>query len=327
MHEGHYFVPPPYEGVTTMLRRKTLPTRQPGRWTRRDGRLILSTHLGSDEPAYDADNPILRGGQPVEEKAYLTDAFTREAADFIDRNSDRPFFLYLAFNAVHSPLQGADRWMKKFDHIEDVHRRIFAAMLASMDEGVGRVLDKLREEHLEENTLVFFISDNGGPTKELTSSNAPLRGGKGQTWEGGIRVPFLLQWKGTLPAGTEYHRPVISLDVFGTSADVAQAPLPKNRSIDGVSLLPFLLDTQPGDPHADLFWRLGRRAALRQGDWKIVRSPARRSPDPKWQLYNLADDISESNDLAGRQPEQLEKLVARFEQLNAHMIDPIWSPR
>lgn len=165
----------------------------------------------------------MRGGQPVEEKEYLTDAFTREAVDFIDRNSDRPFFLYLAYNAVHSPLQGANRYMTQFGHIEDVHRRIFAAMLANLDDSVGEVLAKLRQEKLEEHTLIFFISNNGGPTRELTSSNVPLRGGKGQTYEGGIRVPFLLQWKGELPAGTEYHRPVTSLDVFGTATEVAHA--------------------------------------------------------------------------------------------------------
>lgn len=327
MHEGHYFVPPPYDGVTTMLRRRMLPTFQKGRWTRRDGKLILTTHMKHDEPAYDADNPILRGGQPVEEKEYLTDAFTREAVDFIDRNSDRPFFLYLAYNAVHSPLQGADRYMKKFEHIEDVHRRIFAAMLANLDDSVGEVLTKLREEKLEDNTLIFFISDNGGPTRELTSSNAPLRGGKGQTYEGGIRVPFLLQWKGELPAGTEYHRPVTSLDVFGTAAEVAHARLPKKRSIDGVNLLPYLKGEEKGDPHADLFWRLGKRAALRQGDWKITRSSPWMNAAPKWELYNLAEDTAETTDLAKSHPEQLKKLVARFDELNSEMIDPIWSPR
>ncbi len=221
-HEGHFFVPPPYDGVTTMLRRKTLPGGGKGRWTARDGKLVYSTHMGHDEPAYDANNPLVRGGQPVAEQAYLTDALTREAVDFIDRHREQPFFLYLAYNAVHSPLQGADAYMQQFSHIEDVHRRIFAAMLANLDHSVGRVLAKLREAGVEEQTLIFFLSDNGGPTRELTSSNLPLRGGKGDVFEGGIRVPFLMQWKGSLAAGRVEPRAVISLDIFATAAAAAR---------------------------------------------------------------------------------------------------------
>ncbi|MGZ0166162.1 MAG: sulfatase-like hydrolase/transferase, partial [Planctomycetales bacterium] len=294
MHEGHYFVPPPYDGVTTMLRRRALPTRESGRWTSRDGRMVLSTHMGYDEPAYDADNPILRGSQPVVEHEYLTNALTREAVDFIDRNHDRPFFLYLSYNAVHSPLQGADSYMKKFSSIEDVHRRIFAAMLANMDDSVGSVLNSLKKNGLDENTLVFFISDNGGPTRELTSSNAPLRGEKGSVYEGGIRVPFMLKWPGKLKAGREYHKPVVSLDVFGTAAAVAEAPIPKNRPIDGVNLLPFLTTASDESPHNELFWRVGTKAAIRSGDWKLLRNPGRRQKNAEWELYNLKDDIGET---------------------------------
>ena len=156
--------------MTTWLRRKSLPGNQRGRFTSTDGKLIYSTHMGYNEPAYDANNPIVRGGQPVEEKAHLTDAFTREARDFIGRHRDKPFFLYLAYNAVHSPLQGADAYM--VEHIENIQRRIFASMLAHLDDSVG-VLAELRKQGLEKNTLVIFLSDNGGPTRELTSSNAP----------------------------------------------------------------------------------------------------------------------------------------------------------
>ena len=174
-----------------MLRRKTLPGGGKGRWAGEKG-LIYTTHMGYAEPDYDANNPIVRGGQPVEETEYLTDALTREAVDFTDRHDDKPFFLYLSYNAVHSPLQGADAYVKNFSGIKDIHRRIFAAMLANMDDNVGAVMAQLRKSGLEENTIVFFLSDNGGPTKELTSSNLPLRGQKGQMYEGAIRVPFMV---------------------------------------------------------------------------------------------------------------------------------------
>ena len=136
--------------------------------------------MNHNEPDYDANNPILRGSQPVNESAYLTDAFTREAVSFIDRNKDRPFFLYLAYNAVHSPLQGADKYMNKFSHIEDIHRRIFAAMLANLDDSVGEIMGKLKAEGLEENTIVIFLSDNGGPTKGTHFQQSSSARRKGQ---------------------------------------------------------------------------------------------------------------------------------------------------
>ncbi len=323
-HEGHYFVPPPYRGVTTWLRRRALPDGRQGRWQSEGGRLVLSTHLGHDEPAYDANNPIVRGGQPVQESAYLTDALTREAVDFIDRNRQRPFLLYVAYNAVHSPMQGADAYMERFQHIEDIHRRIFAAMLANLDDSVGAVLAKLRSSGLENNTLVFFISDNGGPTRELTSSNLPLRGGKGDVYEGGVRVPFLMQWPGTLPRGRVESRPVISLDIFATAAAVANSP--PNRPLDGVNLIPYLTGRDDRRPHDVLFWRLNQRAALRLGDWKLVRQAPRRG-SAGWEFYNLADDRGETRDLAESRPTALQDAVATWERWNAEMIAPRWSPR
>lgn len=325
LHEGHYFVPPPYRGTESWLRRKVLPGGGSGRWTSTDGRLTYSTHMGSGEPDYDADNPIYRAGQPVEEREYLTDAFTREAADFVDRNSDRPFFLYLAYNAVHSPMQGADKYMQKFSHIEDIQRRIFAAMLSNLDDSVGSVLGKLREKNLEENTLVFFISDNGGPTKELTSSNLPLRDGKGSVYEGGIRVPFLAQWKGTWPAGKEFRQPVVSLDVFATAAALSNAQLDRRKVYDGVNLSPFIADEKTGPVHDRLFWRMGNRTAMRVGDWKLLRNPQGRT-GLDWELYNLATDQSEQKNQAAAQPTKLTEMIASWEKLNGQMIAPVWSP-
>ena len=323
LHEGHYFVPPPYKGVTTMLRRKTLPGGLTGRWVGNKG-LIYTDHMGGNEPDYDADNPITRGGQPVVETEYLTDALTRESVDFIDRHDDKPFLLYLAYNAVHSPLQGADAYVEKFSHIEDIHRRIFAAMLANMDDSVGAVMKQLRKSGLEENTIVFFLSDNGGPTRELTSSNLPLRGSKGQMYEGGLRVPFMMQWKGTIPSGQIYEKPVSSFDIYATAAANSES-VTAPKQIEGVDLIPFVTGKNPGTPHETLFWRQGGKTAIRHGDWKLVRMGKRLTPGKaKWELYDLSKDISEETNLAEANPETLAELVSLWENMNSEMRDPLF---
>lgn len=317
LHEGHTYVPLPWSEVTSWLRRPALPDGGKGRWTSPDGRTIWSTHLGRHEPDYDADNPLLRDSQPVAEPANLTDAFTREARDFIRRRAAQPWFLYLAYNAVHSPMQGADRYMAKFAHIPDIHRRIFAAMLAHLDDSVGAVLAQLRESGLERDTLVVFLSDNGGPTRELTSSNFPLRGEKGSLYEGGIRVPFLLRWPGRFAPGTVSDKPMISMDATVTAlaaAGVKVADLP----LDGCDL------AAPADAAPRLFfWRAGPRAALRHGDWKIVRDPVRGQPGP-WQLYDLAHDLSEKTDLAATQTGRVKELAAIWEKWSAAQAAPLW---
>jgi arylsulfatase A-like enzyme len=310
-HEGRYFVRPPYNGVTTLLRKDPLPEGgENNRWFSKDGKLIYHDIL-RNEPLYDQHNPILRGKEIIEEKRYLTDAFTDEAIKFIDREKEKPFFLFLAYNAVHSPLQGADAYMDKMSHIKDIHRRIFAAMLANLDDSVGAVLGKLRKEKLEENTLIFFLSDNGGPTKELTSSNLPLKGGKGMFFEGGIRIPFLAQWKGIIPAGQVYENPIISLDMYATAATLGDLKLTK-KDTDGVNLIPFLKGEEKGIPHDQLFWDFTNKAAFREGDWKIVKHG-------KWHLYNLKEDISEENDLSKKNPDKFKDLLAKWTTIRKTM--------
>ncbi|MCA9118631.1 MAG: sulfatase-like hydrolase/transferase [Planctomycetaceae bacterium] len=317
MHEGHYFVPPPYDGVTTMLRRRTLPGGGLGRWL--SDQLIYTTHMGHDEPDYDANNPIIRSGQPVIEHEYLTDAFTREAVDFVDRHANKPFFLYLAYNAVHSPLQGADEYMRRFSHFEDIHRRIFAAMLSNLDDSVGAVLDKVREKQLEKKTLIFFLSDNGGPTRELTSSNLPLRGEKGQMYEGGLRVPFLAQWKGQIPAGRVFEKPIVSVDMFATAATLSGAP--NSQTTDGVNLLPFLKGERTEAPHETFFWRQGSKTALRYGDLKLLNMHGNLNR-PKWELYDIALDMGETHDLATKLPEKVVELERIWRRMNSEMMEP-----
>jgi arylsulfatase A-like enzyme len=265
-------------------------------------------------------NPILRGTQEVEEKEYLTDAFGREAVAFIEKHHDRPFFLYLPFNAVHSPLEAIETYLKRFDSIKDEKRRTYAAMTAAMDDNVGRVLQKLREHKLEERTLIFFLSDNGGPTPQTTSSNAPLRGYKGQVLEGGIRIPFMVQWKGRIPSGKVSESPVIALDIHPTVLAAVGQTVSPGWKLDGVNLLPFLTDEKPGPPHDTLYWRFHSQHAIRRGDWKLVVTAA----DPKPQLYNLAEDIGEANDLAGRMPEKLKELDAAWQAWNAQLMAPLW---
>jgi len=322
LHEGHYFAPSPWEGHTTWLRRTSLPGGKFGRWTSRDGKLIFSTHMGNNEPDYDADNPIYRNGQPVEEKENLTDAFTREAISFIRRcGSERPFFLCVAYSAVHSPLQGADRYMEKFAEIDDIQRRIFAAMLGHLDDGVGRLLAAVRDEGIEEDTWIVFLSDNGGPTRELTSSNLPLRGEKGTVYEGGLRVPFLMQWPGRIEPGSVFTDPVISLDLFATAVEAAGVE--PGKALDGVDLRPYLAGESYGPPHETLYWRIGKRKALRRGDWKALRNPGR-GGSADWELYHLADDAGEMNNLADVEEDLLSELIDEWDDLDLDMVEPLF---
>lgn len=294
LHEGHFYVDDGHARAVSLLRPK--------------------------EPPYDEQNPILRGWRPVENPGYLTETFTREAVAFLDRHRDRPFFLYLPYNAVHSPMQATETDLARFPAIRERRRAIFAAMLAALDDGVGAVLEKLRALDLETRTLVVFVSDNGGPTAELTSRNEPFRGGKGELYEGGIRVPFLLQWKGRLPAGAVDDRPVSTLDLLPTALAAAGATPPAGAKLDGVSLLPFLEGRDPGSPHDRLAWRYGSWAALREGRWKLVRDGRRKA----WSLFDLTADPAESHDLAPEKPQELRRLKASWDAWNTPMVEPRW---
>jgi arylsulfatase A-like enzyme len=264
---------------------------------------------------------ILRGTEPVGENEYLTDAFTREAVAFIERHHEHPFFLYLAYNAVHAPLQASPKYYDRFANIADPKRRTFAAMLSALDDGVGAVLGKLAKAGLDENTLVFFISDNGGPTRQTTSRNEPLRGFKGQVLEGGIRIPYMVQWKGHLPAGKTYRQPVISLDILPTAVGAAGGKLPEAK-LDGVNLLPYLKGEKAEPPHEALFWRFGQQSAIRKGQWKLVKVG-----NQPLELYDLASDIGESSNLAEQKPDVLKELEAAWKQWNSQLAEPRWKPQ
>lgn len=319
-HEGHYFTPPPWTGTTLLLRRRGLPSGTSSRFEVSPS-LVYSDHMGHDEPDYDANNPIVRGGQPVHEPEYLTDAFAREAESFIARYRSAPFFLMVTFNAVHSPLHAKDSTLARFGHIKDLHRRIFAAMLSDLDQGVGRITRALQENQLADKTLVIFLSDNGGPTKELTSSNLPLRDGKGSMYEGGLRVPFIVSWPGTIPHGKVCSETISSLDIFPTVAALTGAQLPDGT--DGENMLPLLQDERVKSRHDQLYWRQGGRAALREGSWKIV-SPNRKNSIRNWELYNMDSDIGETRNLAADHPDKLSELVEAWESLDNQMATPLF---
>jgi arylsulfatase A-like enzyme len=267
----------------------------------------------------DALNPILRGADPVDEKEYLTDAFAREAVSFIQRHQGRPFFLYAAFNAVHNPLQAPEKYTSRFAHIADPRRRTYAGMLSALDDAVGRILTALREAGLERNTLVFFLSDNGGPTLVTTSKNGPLREYKGTVYEGGIRVPFFLKWPAHIPAAKVYDHPVIALDIHPTCTAAAGLTDKPPKPLDGVDLVPFLTGKRTGAPHDALYWRFGERRAIRQGDWKLVMN------GESTELFNLRNDIGEQNNLAAAQPARVKELQASYQAWNAQLMEPLWA--
>lgn len=270
----------------------------------------------------DGGNPILDGSKPVEKVDYTTDAFAREAVSFIERHKDVPFFLYLPFNAVHAPLESTQKYLDRFSSIDEKKRRTFAAMNSAMDDGVGAVLGKLRELGLEEDTLVIFLSDNGGPTASTTSRNDPLRGFKGQVLEGGIRIPFMMQWKGRIPAGQTSDQPVISLDLLPTALTAAGGSVAPEMKLDGVDLMPHVTGAESGAPHDRLFWRFGKQWAVRMGDWKLEKQ-ANGEPE----LYNLTKDIGESTNLAAKDPAKVKELQAAYDEWNAQLVAPRWAGR
>jgi len=278
---------------------------------------------------------ILRGTQPVTELDYTTDAFGREAVAFIERHKSEPWFLYLAFNAVHTPMEATDERRAKFANEADERRRTYDAMMLAMDEAIGRVRKKLVETGLEQNTLVFFISDNGGPTMPGTTINAsrndPLRGSKRTTLEGGIRVPFVVSWPGHVKPGV-FAQPAIQLDLTATALAAAGVQANPDGKLDGVNLLPFLAGGKAGTPHEALYWRFGRQMAVRIGDYKLVRydtnadtrTGGRNQPVTAARLYHLVTDIGETKDLAAERPDKVKELQSRWDAWNAGNIRPLW---
>lgn len=272
--------------------------------------------------------PMNRNGVDEPQTKYITDQFGDEASAFIQRHSEKakPWLLYLAFNAPHTPLQAPENWLQKVAHIQDENRRTYAAMICALDAAIGQVTDKLAATKQAENTLIFFFSDNGGPNlsskgRSNFTDNSPLRGSKGAVYEGGMRVPFLISWPAKLKPGT-YDQPVIALDVLPTALALAAGELPKDRTMDGVNLIPYLTGEKSGAPHETLFWRTqgpNGLHAVRQGNWKLVHLPG-----GKPELYDLAADISEAKNLATEKPEIVTQLSSAITDWEKGTILPVF---
>jgi N-sulfoglucosamine sulfohydrolase len=277
-------------------------------------------HAYRSERPQDADNPLQRGTTPVrlDGGEFLTTAFGREAAAFIRRHAEEPWFLYTAFNAPHVPMTMPPGYEDKVAHIPHKLRRLCAAMTMNLDDAVGDILAALRDTDQEERTLVVFLSDNGGTATpddviKNGSLNVPYRGVKGDLYDGGIRVPFVFQWKGRLPAGRTVAAAVTALDILPTALAAAGAPPLPGTALEGVNLLPFLRGESQESPHDVLFWRWQSSKAVRQADWKWVVNNGRAAAA----LYDLAADPSEQHDLAAREPERVEHMAALFDAWDA----------
>ena len=283
----------------------------------------------------DKANPIVRGSQPVPSVTYTTDMFGDEAAKFIAKQQAKPWFLYLTFNAVHTPMDTTEKYLSRFADIKDPLRQKLAAMLSAMDDNVGKVLAALNEQKVQDDTLIFFVADNGGPTPSNASRNTPLHGYKAQTWEGGIRVPFLAKWTNGFPAGQVYDQPVIQLDFLPTALAAAGVEVKPEWKLDGVNLLPRLKGEDKSPPHQALYWRFGPQVAIRMGDWKLVKAPGvgatrTESRDAASmegaQLFNLASDIGETTDLSAKAPAKVAELAAAWNAWNAEQEPARWFP-
>jgi arylsulfatase A-like enzyme len=261
---------------------------------------------------------VMRGKTPLTEPAYLTDAFAREAVKFIDAHKEKPFFAYVPFNAVHTPIEASKRYLNRFPNEANRRQRAYNAMTSALDDAVGSIVKTLKANGIDRNTLIIFLNDNGGPIYTRVQSNGRLRLGKLFLFEGGIRVPMIVSWPGVLEPGKVYCKPVCSLDVFPTACAAARIRLPKDLELDGVDLLPYLKGKNSAVPHDKLFWSNGPNKAVRIGKWKLIIAGSHKF------FFNLDDDIGETNNLAKQEPEVVRGLVQALRHWHNQMTPPAW---
>lgn len=257
-------------------------------------------------------------GHFQEHEGYLTDVLADKAVQFIEKNQDQPFFIFLSFNAVHTPMDAKKEDLEQFPYLKGTRQKV-AAMTLALDRASGQVLDKLADLGLDKNTLVVFTNDNGGPTDKNASSNYPLSGTKSNHLEGGIRVPFLMSWPGVIEENTSYPHPISTMDLLPTFYAAAKGDTDSLLHLDGVDLLPYINGKNQARPHQRLFWKKDARAVIRDGDWKLIRYPDRPA-----ELYNIAKDERERNDLASLYPEKVRKLYKVIFQWESTLERPRW---
>ncbi|WP_374569771.1 sulfatase-like hydrolase/transferase [Phenylobacterium sp.] len=261
------------------------------------------------------------GSKMFEPKGYMTDYLADEAVEAIRANRNRPFFMFFAPNAVHTPLQATKADYDALPQIKDHRLRVYAAMVRNLDRNVGKLLQALKDEGLDQNTLVIFTSDNGGAGYiGLPDINKPFRGWKSTFFEGGVRAPFFMRWPGQIPAGSHFDYPVGHVDIFATAAAAAGAGLPTDRKIDGVDLIPYADGKATGRPHQTLFWRSGQYKVVLDGDWKLQSSE---SQNKVW-LFDLASDPTEQHDLSKAQPDRVKTMLAMLAAQDKEDAKPLW---
>lgn len=263
---------------------------------------------------------IYDNGKRINTKKYLTEELSDNAVKFIEDNSDNPFFLYLSYNAPHTPLQATTKDLERNKHIDIEKRQTYAAMVSSMDDGIGLILDKLEQKNIFENTIVFFFSDNGGVEWYNFSDNGPLRGIKGDFFEGGIRVPFTMQWPNKIKPGTIYDKPIIALDIFATVASAAKAEKYIKNEIDGVNLIPYLSGNKSGLPHEYLYWKNPDKDidVIRDNRYKYLRIK-----NDEY-IFDLKNDISEESNIIDLSKPIYDRLKSQFKLWEKDMIDPVF---
>jgi arylsulfatase A-like enzyme len=271
--------------------------------------------------AADAWGIRFNDGEPFKPPRYLTDYLTDEAIKVVEKNKNQPFFLYLAYNAPHTPLQATKADYDALSHIPDHTTRVYAAMIRSLDRNIGRVLQSLKDQGVDDNTLIVFTSDNGGAHYiGIEGINKPYRGWKATFFDGGTHVPFFMRWPAKIARGSSYPQMVSHFDIFSTAAAAAGVAQPSDRIIDGANLLPYIRGEAKGHPHDRLFWRSGDYRVVRDGDWKLQITEL---PKQDW-LYNVASDPGEKNNLASQQPAKVAELRAMIIEFNKQQAKPLW---